>query len=147
MFKSIIKALFSRISHTEVVDVESGEIFEQGISQSEQLATGIVYAQANSDVPLYKQDVNPNKSIRICITGAFDVKRADIVARLNDMGYSVGKFNNKTELLLIGTWGAEVGEDGVSNKYLGAASKGTKMVKLETADQIYAMLSAKTYVH
>ena len=132
-----------RINHMEVVDVNTGEIFNEG----QQRRAGIQYGMVNADLPLYQQAINSKKSIRICITGAFDVKRAEIVARLNDMGYSVGGMNSKTELLLIGTWGAEVGADGVSEKYLGAASKRIKMVKLESAAEIYAMLSAKTLAH
>lgn len=142
MFNTAINTV-QRINHMEVVDVQTGEIFNEG----QQRRAGIQYGMVNADVPLYQQNINPKKSIRICITGAFDVKRAEIVDRLNDMGYIVGGLNSKTQLLLIGTWGYEVGADGVSNKYLDAVARGVKMVKLETADQIYAMFSAKTMAH
>jgi hypothetical protein len=68
------------------------------------------------------------------------MKRADIVARLNEMGYSVAKFSGKTELLIVGAWGAEVGADGVSEKFLKAKANGTKIVSMSTANEIFSML-------
>jgi hypothetical protein len=139
MFNTAISTV-QRINHLEVMNLDSGEIIEQIISKNEQKRAACSYARANSDVALHSQRVDIKKSTRICITGSFDMKRADIVARLNEMGYSVAKFSGKTELLIVGAWGAEVGADGVSDKYLMAKANKTKIVSLSTADEIFSML-------
>jgi hypothetical protein len=129
-----------RINHLEVMNLDSGEIIEQIISENERKNAASAYVRSNDDVSLSRQKVDINKSTRICITGAFDVKRADIVSRLNEMGYSVAGFSGKTELLIVGAWGAEVGADGVSEKFLKAKANGTKIVSLSTAEEIFSML-------
>lgn len=126
-----------RINFREIVDLETGEIIEKHISESTQQAAGIQHAKCNKDVPLYCQDVDIKQSVRITLTGGFSgMKRKEIVEKLNDLGLSAGGMNNKTTLLIIGTWGKEVGDDGVSEKYLGAIKRGVKLLKMETAEEV-----------
>ena len=134
-----------QLNSEEAVDVESGEIvYVEQVSKRWQQFEGIEYAKANSDVPLYKQSTEPGEQLRMVITGKFDSPRREIVESLNKLGIKVGSaVNGKTDVLIIGEWGREVGSDGVSNKFLRAKELGTQIVRLESVTDLLDFANRK----
>ena len=58
------------------------------------------------------------------------------------MNITVGSVvNGKTDVLVIGEWGLEVGADGVSNKYLEAVKRGVKVLRFNNLEEILSHFS------
>ena len=142
--KPVDTKTFKSINETEVVNLESGEIIpKEQYDASYARAVAMELGEQIADVPLYKQTaVAPEESLRVVITGKFDCVRREIVERLNEMNITVGSVvNGKTDVLVIGEWGLEVGADGVSNKYLEAVKRGVKVLRFNNLEEILSHFS------